>query len=148
MARVIATWALARSSYYAARRRSNSPGPPASAARGAYPMQRWVQQIRQVLDESVFHSEGYRKVWARLRHRHVRVWKERVLMRENQLLSPNRTAVVRPGNPHEGTILVDSAFRVAFRSVRAATFPSSTVIATVPAVVGCASSRRESSATP
>ena len=33
-------------------------------------------EIRQVLDQSVFHGEGYRKVWARLRHKGIRVWKD------------------------------------------------------------------------
>jgi putative transposase len=109
VARVIATWGLARSSYYAARRRqqhrrvAGKRGPRRSD-------EELLQQIRQVLDQSVFHGEGYRKVWARLRRKNVRVWKERVLrlMRENQLLSPNRPAVARPANPHQGTILVDS----------------------------------------
>jgi putative transposase len=110
VARVIATWALARSSYYAARRRQQQPRIASKRGPRRQSDEEVVQQIRQVLDESVFHGEGYRKVWARLRHRNVRVWKERVLrlMRENQLLSPNRTAVLRPGNPHEGTILVNS----------------------------------------
>jgi putative transposase len=108
VARVIATWRLARSSYYAARRQQ--PRPAAKRGPRRQSDEEVLQQIRQVLDESVFHGEGYRKVWARLRHKKVRVWKERVLrlMREHQLLSPSRTPVVRPGNPHEGTILVDS----------------------------------------
>lgn len=110
VARVIATWALARSSYYAARRRQQQPRTAGKRGPRRQSDEEVVQQIRQVLDESVFHGEGYRKIWARLRHRNVRVWKERVLrlMRESQLLSPLRTAAVRPGNPHEGTILVDS----------------------------------------
>ena len=110
VARVIATWALARSSYYAARRRQQKPRTAGKRGPRRQSDEEVVQQIRQVLDESVFHGEGYRKIWARLRHKNVRVWKERVLrlMREHQLLSPSRTAVVRPGNPHEGTIIVDT----------------------------------------
>ena len=110
VARVFATWALPRSSYYAALRRQQQPRTVGKRGPRRQSDEEVVQQIRQVLDESVFHGEGYRKVWARLRHRNVRVWKERVLrlMRENQLLSPHRTAVVRPGNPHDGTILVES----------------------------------------
>jgi hypothetical protein len=40
-----------------------------------------AQEIRQVLDQSVFvfHGEGYRKIWARLRHKGIRAWKDRVL---------------------------------------------------------------------
>ena len=46
-----------------------------------------VEAIRQVLTDSPFHGEGYRKVWARLRHAGLRTSKERVLrlMRENGL---------------------------------------------------------------
>lgn len=110
VARVIAVWQLARSSYYAARRRQRQP--QVAAKRGPQRLSDAVlaEQIRQVLDESVFHGEGYRKVWARLRHKGVRVWKERVLrvMRENQLLSPSRQPDARPTNPHEGRIVADT----------------------------------------
>lgn len=37
-----------------------------------------VEAIRRVLIASPFHSEGYRKVWARLRHAGLRTSKERV----------------------------------------------------------------------
>ena len=47
--------------------------------------------IRQVLDDSPFHGEGYRKVWARLRIARIRTSKERVrpLMREAGLPTGN-----------------------------------------------------------
>jgi putative transposase len=108
VARVIAVWELARSSYYAARQRQQHP--PAGAKRGPKRSdEELVREIRQVLDQSVFHGEGYRKVWARLRHKGIRVWKDRVLrvMRENQLLSPSRQPDARPSNPHEGTIVAE-----------------------------------------
>ncbi len=46
-----------------------------------------VGHIRRVLTESTFHGEGYRKVWARLRHQGIRTAQERVqrLMREHGL---------------------------------------------------------------
>jgi putative transposase len=69
VARVIATWRLARSSYYAARRRQQQPRSAAKRGPRRQSDEEVVQQIRQVLDESVFHGEGYRKVWARLRHK-------------------------------------------------------------------------------
>ena len=63
--------------------------------------------IRRVLTDSPFHGEGYRKVWARLRHRGLRTSKERVrrLMRENGLSTATR--VGRPHGPrnHDGTII-------------------------------------------
>jgi transposase InsO family protein len=109
VARVIAVWQLARSSYYAARQRQQHP--QAAAKRGLRRLsdEELAREIRQVLDQSLFHGEGYRKVWARLRHQGVRVWKERVLrvMREHQLLSPNRQPDAQPGNPHEGTIIAE-----------------------------------------
>ncbi len=43
-----------------------------------------VGEIRQVITNSRFHGEGYRKVWARLRYKGIRTSKVRVLrlMRE------------------------------------------------------------------
>jgi putative transposase len=37
-----------------------------------------VEAIRQVVTDSPFHGEGYRKVWARLRHQGLRTSRERV----------------------------------------------------------------------
>lgn len=109
VARVIAIWGLARSSYYAARQREQHPRAPGKRGPQRLSDEDVVREVRRVLEESVFHGEGYRKVWARLRHKNVRVWKDRVLrvMRENQLLSPHRQPAARPTNPHEGTILVE-----------------------------------------
>lgn len=110
VARVIAIWGLARSSYYAARQRQQAPRTPRKRGPQRLSDADLVKEIRQVLEESVFHGEGYRKVWARLRHKNVRAWKDRVLrvMRENQLLSPSRQPATRPGNPHEGSIVAEA----------------------------------------
>ena len=56
-----------------------------------------VDAIRGVLLASPFHGEGYRKVWARLRHAGLRTSKERVrrLMRENGLSAAARMASTR-----------------------------------------------------
>jgi len=66
-----------------------------------------VAHIRRILEASPFPGEGYRKVWARLRHRGIRTSPRRVLrlMRAHQLLAPTR-----PGHPHgpkahDGTII-------------------------------------------
>jgi putative transposase len=107
---VIAVWQLARSSFYAARQRQQHPR--VSAIRGPHRLsdEDLAGKIRQVLDQSLFHGEGYRKVWARLRHQGIRAWKDRVLrvMREHQMLSPNRQPDARPSNPHEGHIVPDN----------------------------------------
>ena len=108
VARVAEVWGLARSSFYAGRHRRDHP--QALGKRGPRRLSddEVADQIREMIQQAVFVGEGYRKMWARLRHRGVRVWKERVLrvMRENQLLSPNRQ-VARPANPHEGSIVTE-----------------------------------------
>lgn len=110
VARVIAVWQLARSSFYAARRRQQHPQPAAKRGPRRLSDEELAGEIRQVLDQSVFHGEGYRKVWARLRHKGIRAWKDRVLrvMREHQLLSPSRRPDARPTNPHEGSIVAET----------------------------------------
>lgn len=66
-----------------------------------------VEAIRQVLVGSPFHGEGYRKVWARLRHAGLRTSKERVrrLMRENGLAAATRAGSPRGPRSHDGTII-------------------------------------------
>jgi putative transposase len=109
VARVTAVWQLARSSYYAARQRQQHPRTAAKRGPRRISDEDLAGEIRQLIEESVFSGEGYRKVWARLRHKGIRVWKERVLrvMREHQLLSPNRQPAPRPAHRHEGRIVAD-----------------------------------------
>jgi transposase InsO family protein len=109
VARVITVWQLARSSFYAARQRQQHPRVAAKRGPRRLSDEDLASEIRRVLDDSVFSGEGYRKVWARLRHKGIRVWKERVLriMREHHLLSPNRQPEPRPSHPHEGRIVAD-----------------------------------------
>ena len=114
VARVIAVWQLARSTFYAARQRQLDPRPAAKRGPRSLSDEELAREIRQVLDQSAFHGEGYRKVWARLRHKGIRAWKDRVLrvMREHQLLSPSRQPDARPANPHEGSIVADTPNQV------------------------------------
>lgn len=64
-------------------------------------------EIRKVIEESPWTGEGYRKIWARLRHKGIRASQRRVLrlMREAKLLAPQRS--VQPGEikKHDGTIV-------------------------------------------
>ena len=89
VARVCRVWGVARAGVY--RRRGAAEAPPAPRRRpgpqGPMSDAALVEAIRQVLADSPFHGEGYRKVWARLRHPGLRTSKERVrrLMRENGL---------------------------------------------------------------
>ena len=59
-----------------------------------------------LLAESPFHGEGYRKVWARLRHQGIRTSAERVrrLMREHPLQAPRRGGHAHGPKAHDGTI--------------------------------------------
>jgi putative transposase len=107
VARVVAIWSLARSSFYAARHRQQHPREPQKRGPKVLTDEELLAKVRQLLAEPVFSGEGYRKIWARLRHQGIRTSKDRVLrlLRENQLLSPARQPQPVPGNPHEGTIL-------------------------------------------
>jgi transposase InsO family protein len=70
-----------------------------------------VGLIRQVIAESPFCGEGYRKIRARLRREHeVRVSGKRVLrlMRRHGLLAPHRDGRRRVERPHVGTIVPDA----------------------------------------
>lgn len=110
VARVAAVWNLARSSFYAARRRQQRPQRPRPRGPKVLPDLELLTEIRRLLAEPVFTGEGYRKIWARLRHNGVRTSKERVLalMRQHQLLSPSRKPDPIPAHPHDGTIVTSA----------------------------------------
>jgi transposase InsO family protein len=110
VARVTLVWDLARSSFYAARQRQLQPSEPNKRGPKVHSDQELVGEIRQLLAEPVFTGEGYRKIWARLRHKGIRTSKDRVLrlLREHQLLSPSRQAELGRSNPHEGTIVTEA----------------------------------------
>jgi putative transposase len=104
VARVSSVWNLARSSFYAARHRLQHPQSPQKRGPKVWSDEELVAQIRELLAAPIFTGEGYRKIWARLRHKGVRTDKDRVLrlLREHQLLSPSRQPEPTPTNPHEG----------------------------------------------
>ena len=68
-----------------------------------------VRAIRQLLTDSPFHGEGYRKLWARLRFAGIRTSRRRVLrlMREHGLLAYQRTGQPRGPRAHDGTITTE-----------------------------------------
>ena len=109
LARVCRLWGVARAGIYRRRCAANLPDPPRRrpGPQGPMPDAALVAQIRAVLAASPFHGEGYRKVWARLRHRGVRTSKERVrrLMRENALSADTGRATPRGPQAHDGTII-------------------------------------------
>ncbi len=66
-----------------------------------------VKAIRDVVQDSPFHTEGHRKVRVRLRARGVRVGRHRVLrlMRAHRLLAPTRRGNPHGDRAHAGTII-------------------------------------------
>jgi transposase InsO family protein len=110
VARVTAVWKLARSSFYAARQQRLNPREPGKRGPKVLTDTELLAEIHKLIAAPVFPGEGYRKLWARLRFAGVRTSKERVLrlMRDNQLLSPARTAEPARSNPHEGTIVAEA----------------------------------------
>ena len=114
VARVTSAWGLARSSFYAAIERREHPPNPQKRGPKVHSDEELVATIRQILDKPIFTGEGYRKIWARLRHQGIRTSKDRVLrlLRENQLLSPSRQADPKATNPHEGTIIPERSNQI------------------------------------
>jgi transposase InsO family protein len=112
--RVATVWHVPRSTVYDhRRRRAADVEPPATRPRpgpqGPCDDATLVGHIRQVLAESPFHGEGYRKVWARLRVKGLRTSKERVrrLMREAGLQAPQRTGHRHGPKAHDRSIIPD-----------------------------------------
>jgi putative transposase len=106
LARVCTVWHVPRATLYR-RRRSEAGGSrhrpgPAGPMRDA----ELVDAIRELLAESGFHGEGYRKIWARLRFKGIRTSKRRVLRltREHGLQAPHRLGRPRGPRAHDGTI--------------------------------------------
>ena len=96
-----------RSTIYARRvgaaDRRARPGPATSISDAEL-----VRLLRQVLEDSPFAGEGYRKLRARLRREQgVRVSGKRVLrlLRREGLLAPQRARGRRKPRPHDGTII-------------------------------------------
>lgn len=81
-------WRVSRATIHRQLNPANTPdrkrGPD-----GAMPDAELAERIRNLLKDSPFHGEGYRKIWARLRHSGVRTSPKRVLriMRAHDLLA-------------------------------------------------------------
>ena len=92
----------------------NAPTPNKRGPVGPCTDAELLGHIRQVLEDSPFHGEGYRKVWARLRFAGIRTSKERVrrLMREAGLQAPHRVGKPRGPKAHNGTIRTERPDRM------------------------------------
>ena len=107
--RVTRIWGVSRATIYRHRHhlddvRRKRPGPL-----GAMSDKDLVAEIRQLLQDSPFHGEGYRKLWARLRFAGIRTSRRRVLrlMREHGLLAHQRAGRPRGPRAHDGTITTE-----------------------------------------
>jgi transposase InsO family protein len=106
--RVTRIWGVSRATIYRHRHPAavtrKRPGP-----RGAMADEALVAAIRQLLADSPFHGEGYRKLWARLRLAGIRTSRRRVLrlMREHGLLAHQRAGCPRGSRAHDGTITTE-----------------------------------------
>ena len=107
--RVTHLWGVSRATLYRHRHRSaeavrKRPGP-----QGAMADEGLVAAIRQLLEDSPFHGEGYRKLWARLRFAGIRTSRRRVLrlMREHGLLAHQRAGRPHGSRAHDGRITTE-----------------------------------------
>jgi transposase InsO family protein len=108
LTRVARVWHLSRATVYrhrAAPDRATPTGPARRGPVGACSDAELLEHIRAQILGSRLHGEGYRKIWARLRHAGIRTAARRVrrLMGQHDLLAPHR--VGRPEQrAHDGTI--------------------------------------------
>jgi putative transposase len=106
--RVTRLWGVSRATVYRHRRPGGGehrrPGPV-----GAMPDAALVGEIRKLLEDSPFHGEGRRKLWARQRFAGVRTSRRRVLRlaREHGLLAHQRAGAPRGPKAHDGTITTE-----------------------------------------
>ena len=114
MQRACRIFGLARPTAYYLRAREAAPPEQRPAPRkrgpvGAAADEELLGHIRRVLAGSPFVGEGYRKVWARLRHQGIRTASERVrrLMREHHLQAPRRGGHAHGPKAHDGTITAE-----------------------------------------
>ena len=111
LTRVCTAWRISRATVHRHRQAANTPRAPRRrpGPEGAMSDAELAVRIRELLTSSPFHGEGYRKVWARLRHAGVRTSPKRVLriMRDQGLLAHQRTGSPRGPRAHDGRITTD-----------------------------------------
>ena len=77
LSHICRVWRIARSSIYAKRSRLEKPAKRRGPL-GAGSDEELISKIKTLLSETSFVGEGYRKVWARLRHQGIRTSKETI----------------------------------------------------------------------
>jgi transposase InsO family protein len=108
LARVARVWRLSRATVYRHCAAASAEPPSFPARRGPVGTcsdAELLEHIRARIPGSRLHGEGYRKIWARLRHAGIRTAARRVrrLMREHGLLAPHRVGRSEQ-RAHDGTI--------------------------------------------
>jgi len=96
LARVARTWRLSRATLYRHRRGTGATVAKRTGPVGPCPDAELVTHIRAAILGARLHGEGYRKIWARLRHAGIRTSARRVrrLMGQNALLAPHRVGTI------------------------------------------------------
>ncbi len=111
IAQICRVWGVARSTFYKHFSRLKAVAEPGRRRGPLGPCSDddLVQRIREVLCASPFHGEGYRKVWARLRHQGLRTSQARVrrLMRQHELAAPYHPKRRHGSKAHDGRITTD-----------------------------------------
>jgi putative transposase len=110
LALVCRVWRAPRATVYRHREPPRTVPPQRRGPVGPMPDAMLLAAIRAVLGRSLFHGEGHRKIWARLRVAGVRTSKRRVLrlMPENDLLAPSRVGSPHGPRSHDGTIIPET----------------------------------------
>lgn len=107
--RVSRLWGVSRATLYRHRHRSKQAVRKRPGPQGMMADEGLVAAIQELLRDSPFHGEGYRKLWARLRFAGMRTSRRRVLrlMRENRLLAHQRAGRPRGSRAHDGKITTE-----------------------------------------
>ncbi len=102
--RVCEVWKLPRSTFYW--RKTHSTSPSRHGVGGFHSDEELLLGIREFLNNTTFHGEGYRKAHAALRFKGLRTSPKRVLrlMRLNNLLAPTRVGRAHGPKAHDGNI--------------------------------------------
>lgn len=102
--RVCEIWQLPRSTFYW--RKTHSTSPSRHGVGGFHSDDELLLGIKEFLNNTTFHGEGYRKAHAALRFKGLRTSPKRVLrlMRLNNLLAPTRVGRAHGPKAHDGNI--------------------------------------------
>ena len=110
LSQICRVWRLSRSRYYSQKKRALEPSasesPRRRGPRGAGSDAELISSLRELISQSNFFGEGYRKLWARLRFKGIRTSKERVrrLMKVAGFQAPRPALRERGDRAHRGTI--------------------------------------------